>query len=597
MASEVNRLLQQQQTGEYVPTKEEQDAMSSVATNSNDNPPQPKLRAIDMFRIPERGYMVQESLGMEAAAEGYGKSVYDTYRFSPDVDVEHKRAVAQSGAWKIANGTIKGGIVAATTAVNTVAGIIDGLLEGTYELVREAADGETISMPKIVGAGVDNFTSRTMADIQRLSDDWFPNYRTQEERSERYQQDWIKHVFTPNFIGDSFLKNFGFTVGSIVGGAVWAKALGMALSGTMSANLMKGVTAAAEGDEIAANALKNVLGTVQSGTAVAIDNAQIAKNIATAAKQTNKFGTKMQLFGSVIAAMGEGTFEGITAKNEFMDKCLPELNSDFITQYKNLEQSIIEEEKKAGKSTLLKYVPKPNSEGMIELVPELNDKGKARLYREQQLLADKYKARRDFMDEQGDRLAATTFMLNLPILTISDTAQFGRMLSGGWKTSRGTLSKIVGGLKSNGATIGAEYSAAGSVLGKTLAGIAKVGGTEASEEMLQGAISSGAKKVADTRVASFNNDGYDPDVMRSYGEWFKGMFSGASEYLSDWKNWQEGFMGLVTGLVGLPGSGRWNGGVAEAHRNAVEDQATAEQAASLLNDRVNSEKFQSAWKS
>ena len=589
MASEIERLLEMQQTGQYIPTEEEQATAEMVQQNPITPIPQPGP-AFNQFRLPAMGHMRQDVLGMEAGAAGYGQSRYDRQEFVPEADLEHKRAIEQPGFWKVANGAIKGGIYAGTTAVNTVAGVIDGLLEGAYELTREAAEGERISIPKIVGAGVDNFTARTMADIQKMSDEWFPNYRTEQERSEQYQQEWMKHIFTANFIGDSFLKNFGFTVGALAGGAAWSKAIGAALSSGMSANLMKGVVAAAEGNEAAAAALGDTLKMIRSGAAVTIDDAQIAKNLAAAAKEINKFGTKMQLFGSVIAAMGEGTTEGVMARNEFMDKYLSQLDSDYINKYRDLENQLIQSLDGTDK---IKFTPHFGTDGRVQMIPELNDAGLAILETERKKLADDYISRRNFAKEQGDRLAATTFLLNLPILTISDTIQFGRMLSGGWKTSRNTLAKVAGGITKDGQKLAANYAATGSVAGRTIANALKVGASESTEEMLQGVVSSGATNVADARVTSFNDDGYDARVMKSFGDWFKGMYEGGAEYLSDWKNWQEGFMGLVTGLVGMPGR-TWNGGIAEAYRNAKED-ASAE-AAAILNNRVNSEQFQNAWK-
>ena len=164
------------------------------------------------------------------------------------MDLENARAIEQSSGSKILNGAVKGGITAATTAVETVAGVIDGLLEGGAELARQISEGEDLSMSKVVGKGVNNFTARTMADIQRLSEELFPNYRTEYERSDKYQDEWYKHIFSANFIGDSFLKNFGFTVGAIAGGAVWSKAISAGLKSLAASDLLKGVVAAAEGN-------------------------------------------------------------------------------------------------------------------------------------------------------------------------------------------------------------------------------------------------------------------------------------------------------------------------------------------------------------
>lgn len=586
-----------QQTGEYIPTPDEE-AQEKQLENLNPEPqapPKPGQGITDLRLRPEDG-MRNESLGLEAAAAGWGTSRFDRGEFNPEADVENKRALEQSGFSKIMNGAAKGGVYAGTTAVQTVAGVIDGLIEGAAEFVRQAEMREQISVPKIVGQGVDNFTARTMLNIQQMSEDWFPNYKTLQERSPEYQDEWMKHIFTANFIGDSFLKNFGFTVGAMAGGAAWAKGLSAAAKGLAAANLMRGVTAAAEGNEVAANALRGTYDMIRGATQV-VDEAAVTRNLGRAAKALNKMGAKRELFGSVIAAMGEGTMEGVMARNEFMEEYANKLKGEYLNELNGLRQRIIDESNETGDDTYIRYVPRRNENGDIVTEKELNKKGEDHLLALQKELAADYAKKRQWAEDQGDRIASTTFLLNLPVLTASNTFQYGRMLSGDWKSVR-NLAKVKGGIQKAGGKVVAEYAGTGSnlgrfaqVAGKTL----KLGAAEASEEMAQGFISSGARRVADTRMTSFNDDGYDRRVLGDLGSWYNTMMEGGKEYLSDWKNWQEGFLGLVTGVIGIPGR-RWSGGIAEARRQVNEDARGSEAAANALNARVNSEKFQNAWK-
>ena len=596
MANDIGRLLEMHQTGAYIPTKEEEENTKQLEQAMTDNvrwsTPKPGP-GFQTLRLSPEGEMRNESLGLEAAASGWGQSRYDRGEYNPEADIEHKRAIEQSGFAKIINGAMKGGIYAATTAVETVAGVFDGLLEGGYELVRQAATNDTISLPKAIGAGVDNFTARSMANIQKLSDEWFPNYRTLEERSPEYQDQWLKHIFTANFIGDSFLKNFGFTVGAIAGGAAWSRVLGAALRAGAASDLMKGVTAAAEGDATAKAALQTTLANVNAGTAMTVDATAAMKNLKTAAKSLNKMSAKQQLFGSVIGAMGEGTMEGVMARNEFMDSYGNDLYQEFVSNYQNLRDDLTEGLKD---TDAVRTVPVLDENGnVVDIRYELNEKGEEQLARQQRELASDYAKKKAWADDQADRLASTTFLLNLPILTVSNTLQFGRMFSGGWKTTRNNLAKVAGKTTAQGEKLLASYVPEGNMALRIAGNAAKVGATEASEEMLQGMVSSGARRVADTRLTSFNDDGYDRRTLSDIGSWYNAMFEGSKDYLSDWKNWQEGFLGMITGLVGIPGR-HWNGGLAEAVREGREEARASKSAADILNAAVNSERFQNAWK-
>lgn len=591
MATEATRLLDSMQSGEYIPTEEELLLQQQV---NSDGEPDKKLGSLfKNYRLAPGGEQRNDVLGMEAAIAGYGQSRYDDRtEFVPGADLEERRAIEQPKFWKIANGAIKGGVVAGTTAVETVAGVIDGLLEGAYELGDQIVNKDKdLDFSEVVSKGVNNFTARTMTDIQKMSEEWFPNYRTQEERSEEYQRDWLKHIFDANFIGDVFLKNFGFTVGAIGGSVVWSKAIGAALRASTAGNLMKGVTAAAEGNAEAKAALENSLKLIDGWAASTIDETQLIKNINGASKALNKMKAKQQLFGSVIGAMGEGTMEGVMARDEFMDNYTEKLNNEYLAAREEKRQQLIQE---LEGTDSVKRVPVRDENGNITFVSELNDKGEAKLAKEYDKLAEDYYKKRNYSEEQGDNIAATTFLLNLPILTISNTVQFGRLFSGGFKTARNTA-KVAGGITKNAGKVTANYSGIGNKAARAIGKSLKVGTSEASEEMLQGVASSGAKNVADDRMTSFNDDGYDRNAMNEYGSWLSGMVAGGKEYLGDWKNWQEGFLGMVTGLIGMPGR-HWSGGIPGAIKEANEEVAASTSAAYALNNRINSDKFQNAWK-
>lgn len=588
MAENVKDKLESYQTGTL--PQSEQPEMPKI--NGEEEP----IKAPSLYRQVMQTPIRSGSTNIvtnEALAAGFGTSRYDR-EYIPGMNVEDVRAQAQSSAWKIGNGALKGGVTAATTAVNTVAGTVVGLGSALFELGSEVLDpAKKVNLGEIVDAGVNNFLSEQLMKLQKLSEDWFPNYRTEEEQSARYQREWWKHMGTANFIGDSFLKNFGFTVGAMAGGAVASRALGKILATGLANDLMKGVAVAAEGDAAASEALQSALTSIKAGTAMTVDAKKVLSNIKQAAKAINRYDAQMQLFGATVGAMGEGTMEGIMAKNEFLEDYNQRLNQRFKEEYDSLFQDMVSEGNNKFVQNRFEMI-----DGQITTVPTLTKAGEIELARRQKELSDRYNHLQEYASDEADRLASTTFLLNLPVLTASNTIQFGRMFSGGWKTSR-NAAKMAGGLSVTKEGIKGAFEGIDNRAMRAVYNAAKVMGSESSEEMIQGTISSGAKRVAENRLAEYNNEGYDPKTVGTFADWFKGMVQGGSEYLTDAQNWQEGAMGALTGLFGIPGrfwKGEWNGGVVEAIKSANQEVKASHEAADKLNSLVNSEEFQTRWK-
>lgn len=531
----------------------------------------------------------------EAVEAGWGQSKYDTETgFQPDRNIEDVRARAQSGLSKIVNGTIKGGITAVSTFTDTVFGTLYGVGSSLFELAGQVSglNGRSFDMDKVVDAGVNNWVSEQTVKLMDWAEGVFPNYRTEEEQSEEYQREWYKHIGTPNFIGDSIIKNFGFTVGAMGGGLVATKGIGALKSRKLSFDLMKGVAAASEGDNIAANAIKSSIG---------VDTKTLEKNIAQASQQLNRYGAQMQLYGAVIGALGEGTMEGLMAKNEFLEDYLPKLEKQYAQDYENVESEVLNSPASNGWYT---EVPMLDENMRVVNRKYLTAAGEEEVERRRNMLALDLDKAKEFANAQGERLATNTFLLNIPILTASNTIQFGRMFSGGWKTARSGAAKVAGNVRAGKIGAGpAKYSvptitstvqATGRILPKTVLYSLKNAGSEAFEEMAQGFISSGSKNVAAKRLTAFNDDGYDPETVESFGNWIAQMVEGGTDYLGDIKNWQEGFLGALTGLLGIPGK-PWNGGIAEARRQAKSDVADSQEAADALNALVSTQDFQNRW--
>lgn len=531
----------------------------------------------------------------EALQAGFGASKYDT-DFYRGKDIEQARAVEQSGFAKVMSGLAKGGVTTLATAANTTAGLVYGLGSALWELAFDT-NGNGRGFMDTMDAGVNNYVSEKLIKLQNWSEEAFPNYRTEGERSDQYQQEWWKHMGTGNFIGDSILKNFGFTVGAMLGGAGWSKLIGKAMSAKLAGDVMKGVAMASEGDGTASAELQRAAEAIRRGTVTGIDAAKLASNLHSVAQKMNSANARLQLYGSVISAMGEGTTEGLNAKDDFLEEYGSYLDGQYKSEYENLENEIL----KTGNRDWVRNIPYLNPDGVVLTYPELTEAGKAHLKKLQMDTVDKYDRMRQDAQEQAQRLASTTFLLNLPILTTSNMIQFGRLFSGGWRTNRANSKMISGGgLKGKGTEF-APYTQKGSVLGKTLKGSLKVALSEGSEEMLQGMASTGAKQVAShnlERITEFNDTGYDADSTDSVRDWLSSMYTGSVDYLGDAKNWQEGVLGALTGLFGIPSRrfSTWNGGVLGEYNQAKDEVRASHAAASSLNALVNSKEFQDRWR-
>ncbi len=548
-----------------------------------------------------------EDYTQEAVASGFGTSRYDN-EFYPGKDLEHNRALEQSAFAKIGLGLAKGGVTTAATAVNTTLGVLFGVGSALYELAADT-NGNGAGFMDTLDAGVNNWLSNQLVALQNWSETAMPNYRTAEERSEKYQKEWIKHMGTANFIGDSLLKNFGFTLGAMGGGVVWSKILSRGMTKFLANNVMKGAVAAAAGDAEISSILRGAAAALEGGsakgaqaalgraaqavgreTAVAADYTQIANNIKQAARGINKMNARLQLYGAAIGAMGEGVVEGVMARNEFMEDYTAKLNRKFAEEYRNVERDILNSGNKYWAATRVMQSP----DGGIYDEQFLTEAGQKHVEYLRKGLTEHYANEKEFAEEQGRRLASTTYLLNLPVLTASNLVQFGRLFSGGWSTARKNLVK--GGIReASGNLMGAYTNKGGSIAAKGALGSVKDALSEAFEEMAQGAASSGSQQVASYRLADFNDQGYDDEATHSVKAWVENMYAGGKEYLGDIKNWQEGALGALTGLLGIPGR-RWHGGVIGAIQDSSEEINASREAANTLNNLVNSKEFQDKWR-
>lgn len=178
----------------------------------------------------------------------WGGSVYD----KPNVNIEALkhlgdiRADEQSALTKIANGIAKGTILAGTTLLNGTVGLLAGLGEW-------AATGKVSKI-------WDNEISKGLDEFEKKSEEWLPNYYSEEELN----TPWYENVFTANFWGDKFLKNLGFTIGAYYSGGLYTKGLGA---------ILKGLKASSTVSTVAQSGIGSLISAVNEGSKEAINGA------------------------------------------------------------------------------------------------------------------------------------------------------------------------------------------------------------------------------------------------------------------------------------------------------------------------------------
>ena len=123
--------------------------------------------------------------------------------------LEEAYAQQQSGAEQWRNGALKFLGTASTSFLSGTAGTIYGL----GAMVRDQRFSSLF----------DNEINRKLDDRYKELENIVPNYMTQKQTD----ADWYSpdYLLTANFFSDGILKNLGYSLGTIGGGVVWAKAL------------------------------------------------------------------------------------------------------------------------------------------------------------------------------------------------------------------------------------------------------------------------------------------------------------------------------------------------------------------------------------
>lgn len=517
-----------------------------------------------------------ESPYQEVYREGVGESVYDTGITSlTQLDnLANTRGELQPWYAQIGAGLAKGAVLAGTTFADGIIGTIVGL--------GNAAATGTFS------GFWDNPFSNAMQQVNEWSESVLPNYYTDAEKNDP----WYENIFSANFIGDKFLKNLGFAVGAAYSGKISAGATSKLLGLNKARQAFKGAVTAS-GEALSPNA---ALQAYREGD-LFLDGVRLTDELARDAKKLKMAEPTLKLTGAFSGALGEARIEAIQNSKDWFELHKQQLD--------DAQAKVAAQEQEA----MLREFPQYSSMQIDpdgNVVETLTPEGQAMLQARVDAKFD-YNGGLQKLSEDRAKMGNIDFALNIPLLTVSDAWQFGKFYAGGYNTAK-KGSQILRTVAEDGTV---SYSAAKPSVLRNALKIASKGVAEGPYEEMGQAV---AGKVAGYKYASELNDFYgakiDPDAESETIDWLQATAKAIQQTYGTVEGWEEGFIGGLTGLVGIPGfrSARnseggfqspvyLQGGIKEDIQEIRERSEQDDAIVAQLNNRVQSPEFLNYYQS
>ena len=468
----------------------------------------------------------------------FDQDVYNKEEFenAGDVRAENQPAIVQA-----INGTTKGAILAGTTALSGILGIPYG--------IASAVINQDFS--KLW----DNDVTKTAQAINDAAEEWLPNYYTKQQT----EGSWYSpsNIFSANFIFDKVIKNIGFTVGAEYSGGLYTKGIDLVAKGLggLRAMALTGKTFK-EAAELGARAM----------------------NMSNATRVTKA------LVGSVFSATAEGTIEALNNSKDYVDiyrKKYDALTAEGINDAYR-EFAINGGQFDGNGNPILDNT----SKSLI-----LQDK----LYKLQKAKEQAYKE----IDATRANMGNADLLANLPILTLGNWLTFGKMFAGGYKAARNTSKVTTRATKEAMAAAKAEGKEAVERLNNIVKKAKKTGyqgltdeekalveeGTnhllgdktyaalmavreplkEGNEEMAQATAAKSSQNYYGSRVDAIYDAAMDNNSRDQVLNWWQASMQGFKDIYGDFNNYEEGFIGALTGLMGSPTFGKKNNSTSETY--------------------------------
>ena len=468
----------------------------------------------------------------------FDKDVYTKGEFE---DASSIRAENQPAIIQALNGTAKGTILAGTTAVSGILGIPYGIFSAVNN--------------KDFSKLWDNDITRTAQLINDASEEWLPNYYTKDQ----LESSWYSptNLFSANFLFDKVIKNIGFTVGAAYSGGIYTKGI---------------------------NAIAKGIGALKAMARTGKTFEEAAKLGARAMQMNAKTRFMKSAVGSTFSAVAEGSVEALNNSKDYVDIYRQKVDAHTAEGMNNAyrEFAIAGGQFDGEGNPILDNTPRS-----VMLQNELTrlQNAKKQAYEE--------------IENTRASMGNADLIANLPILTLGNWLTFGKMYAGGYKAARNTSRVTTRATKEARAAAEAEGKEAVKRLNKVVEKAKKTGyqgltqeekalveeGTdhllgdktyaalmavreplkEGNEEMAQAAAAKSSQNYYGSRVDAIYDAAMDNSSRSQVLDWWKASVQGFKDIYGDFNNYEEGFIGALTGLMGSPTFGKKNNSTSETY--------------------------------
>lgn len=468
----------------------------------------------------------------------FDKDVYTKGEFE---DASSIRGENQPAIVQAINGTAKGSILAGTTAMSGILGIPYGIFSAVNN--------------KDFSKLWDNDIIRTAQLINDASEEWLPNYYTKDQ----LESSWYSptNILSANFLFDKVIKNIGFTVGAAYSGGIYTKGI---------------------------NAIAKGIGALKAMARTGKTFEEAAKLGARAMQMNAKTRFIKSAVGSTFSAVAEGSVEALNNSKDYVDIYRQKVDAHTAEGMNNAyrEFAIAGGQFDGEGNPILDNTPRS-----VMLQNELTrlQNAKKQAYEE--------------IENTRASMGNADLIANLPILTLGNWLTFGKMYAGGYKAARNTSRVTTRATKEARAAAEAEGKEAVKRLNKVVEKAKKTGyqgltqeekalveeGTdhllgdktyaalmavreplkEGNEEMAQAAAAKSSQNYYGSRVDAIYDAAMDNSSRSQVLDWWKASVQGFKDIYGDFNNYEEGFIGALTGLMGSPTFGKKNNSTSETY--------------------------------
>ena len=291
------------------------------------------------------------------------------------------------------------------------------------------------------------------------------------------------------------------------------------------------------------------------------------KNIAQTSQAT------ASILGSFTSAVNEGRIEALNNSREY---------------YKAVSSNLLNQHNERLKSIRDNYY---GTEMYNALVAQENDN---------------YNKAMTKLSEDRVHMGNVDLALNIPILTISNLIQFGKMYGRGFKTAR-RAQQIEDNIGGRGITGTLGRYAPKTTKSEIYTAALKNPISEGMEEVNQQLASNISADYYKTDVDNYYKALTDPNSRQETNSWLKASMQAFTETMGDQSTWEQFLVGAMTGALGMPRfrsftkEGKFQspitieGGIIGEYRDVTQRIAREQAIADKLNERVNSPEFKAYY--